>query len=335
LSALLFAFATPVSKLLLTNLSSFQLAGLLYLGAAVGVAPMLVAKKRRFALRSMNRKNWYRLLGAVGFGGIAGPVFLLMGLRMASASSVALWLNLELVFTAMLGWLLFHDHLGRFGWFGIGGVLTAGVLVSAGEGMAGIAAGSLVGLACLCWGMDNHLTALIDGITPASSTFVKGTVAGSINLLIGTLSQPLTATPAEMGAGLLLGALSYGASIVLYITAAQGLGATRGQALFAAAPFFGVILSVIILGESLSVYQVAAAVVLALALVIMFRDRHAHEHEHAPVTHEHMHRHDDLHHDHKHLGVPNKAMHSHPHTHASVRHSHPHWPDLHHRHKHT
>lgn len=333
-SALLFAFATPASKLLLANLSSFQLAGLLYLGAAIGVSPMVLTKKPGFDLRSVKRKDSYRLLGAVFFGGIAGPVFLLMGLRLASASSVALWLNLELVFTALLGRLLFRDQLGRFGWLGVAGVVMAGALVSASEGTTGIAAGLLVALACLCWGLDNHLTALIDGITPASSTFVKGTVAGSINLLIGVLSQPNMASSAEWMGGLALGAVSYGASIALYITAAQGLGATRGQSLFATAPFFAVLLSVIMLGESLTVYQSAAAGILGLALVVMFRDRHAHEHQHEPIAHEHRHRHDDLHHDHEHDGVPRKAMHSHPHSHPAVRHTHPHWPDLHHRHKH-
>jgi hypothetical protein len=39
-SAALFGAATPASKALLADLSPFQLAGLLYLGAALGVAPV-------------------------------------------------------------------------------------------------------------------------------------------------------------------------------------------------------------------------------------------------------------------------------------------------------
>src|SRR5947209_19444260 len=40
LSALLFGAATPAGKMLLGDFTPFQLAGLLYLGAAAGVAPV-------------------------------------------------------------------------------------------------------------------------------------------------------------------------------------------------------------------------------------------------------------------------------------------------------
>ena len=334
ISALLFATAAPVSKVLLADLSAFQLAGLLYLGGAIGVLPLVLRRSQRLSILKLNRKNQLRLLGAILLGGVAGPVFLLMGLKLASAASVSLWLNLELVFTALLGWLIFHDHLGRFGWIGIAGTVTAGVLLTADQGTTGVLAGSLVALACLCWGFDNHFTALIDGISPAYSTFVKGIVAGSSNLIIGITTQSLTAEPSVIGGGLILGAFAYGASIALYIAAAQRLGATRGQSLFATAPFIGVLLSVVLLGESLSMLQIIAALLLVGALLVMFRDRHAHEHSHEPMTHDHSHRHDDLHHDHPHEQTAQDGRHSHPHEHLPTVHSHPHWPDLHHRHSH-
>ncbi len=335
LSALLFATATPVSKLLLGNLTAFQLAGLLYLGAAIGVSPMILRREQRLSILKMNRQNRLRLGGAVLLGGVVGPVSLLLGLQFASAASVSLWLNLELMFTALLGWLIFHDHLGKFGWVGIVGTIAAGVLLSAEQGASGVLAGSLVALACVCWGFDNHFTALIDGISPAYSTFVKGIVAGSTNLLMGVLTQPFGAGVQDVLGGLLLGAFAYGISIALYIAAAQKLGATRGQSLFAAAPFIGVLLSVVLLGEHLSAYQIGAGLILVGSLIVMFRDKHEHQHTHEPLLHDHVHRHDDLHHDHDHEEPVSAGQHRHMHQHASVSHSHPHWPDLHHRHSHS
>ena len=44
LAAVLFGSASPLSKSLLNGTSPFQLAGLLYLGAALGVAPGLILK---------------------------------------------------------------------------------------------------------------------------------------------------------------------------------------------------------------------------------------------------------------------------------------------------
>ena len=333
-SALLFATATPISKLLLHGLTAFQLAGLLYLGAAIGVAPTLFKKGQRLSLFKLDRRNTLRLVGAIICGGVAGPVLLLFGLQLASASSVSLWLNLEVVATAMLGRLLFHDHLGKFGWLGVAGVVAAGVLLSAGEGVAGLWAGLLVAGACTCWGFDNHFTALIDGITPSQSTFWKGLIAGAVNLMIGLFAQPYSASGAVTLAALALGILAYGASITLYITAAQGMGATRAQMFFASAPFIGVALSALILGESITTIQIVAAGILATSLSLLFRDQHQHAHEHEALSHEHTHSHDDSHHNHEHEDLDRSKRHSHWHDHEPVEHSHPHWPDLHHRHSH-
>lgn len=335
LAAALFGAATPASKALLKSLSVLQLAGLLYLGAVVAVS---IESMRQQSWRSplkMSPVNRWRLIGAVVLGGIMGPVLLLLGLQVASAGSVSLWLNLELVATAVLGRLLFHDHLGRFGWLGVAGVVFAGLLLGYHEGTAGIWAGLLVAGACVCWGFDNHFTALIDGITPTQSTFWKGLVAGTTNLAIGIMLEPLSAPTGDIIWALAIGALSYGASIALYITAAQGLGATRAQLFFASAPFFGLVLSAIFLNESISFLQGTAALVLAGSLAVLFRDQHDHYHHHHRIAHEHSHRHDDAHHTHVHEGMDPSTRHTHWHEHELIEHKHPHWPDLHHRHDHN
>jgi drug/metabolite transporter (DMT)-like permease len=331
LSAALFGAATPASKHLLRELHPFALAGLLYLGAAIAVAPLAL---RRRAWR-LDRRNALRLGGAVFFGGVLGPVLLLLGLRLASAASVSMWLNLEMVATAVLGVLLFRDHLGRWGWLGAAGVVLACAVLSHEEGTAGPAAGLLVAAGCICWGLDNHLTALIDGITPTQSTLCKGLVAGSVNLGIGLTLAPLQASVGTIGVTLCVGGLCYGASIALYITAAQQTGATRAQMVFASAPFFGVAFSALALGESLSAGQLGAGALLIGSLVFLFRDRHSHEHVHPELTHTHMHRHDDDHHNHVHPDLPPSTRHSHEHEHERIVHAHPHWPDLHHRHDHA
>ncbi|MGL4650790.1 MAG: DMT family transporter, partial [Caldilineaceae bacterium] len=204
-AAALFGSATPLSKALLETLPPVQMAGLLYLGAALGVLPLLFrrprtadggrAPTRRLRLPwQMDRVTQRRLAGAVLFGGVLGPILLMLGLQLAAAGSVSLWLNLEAVATALLGFFLFRDRLDRLGWLGAAGIVAASLLLSWGEGAAGLRAGLLVALACLCWGADNHLTALIDGISPAESTFWKGTVAGSVSLgaalLIGGTMWP-------------------------------------------------------------------------------------------------------------------------------------------------
>jgi drug/metabolite transporter (DMT)-like permease len=334
LSAALFGAATPASKWLLGELTPLQLAGLLYLGAALGVTPALAAA-RSVPLPRTRQGGWL-LVGAIGFGGILGPVLLLLGLSLASAASVSLWLNLELAATAVLGVWLFHDRLGAGGWLGAAAAVGAGVLLSLGEGAAGLAAGGLVAAACVCWALDNHWTARLDALPPSATTFWKGVVAGATNLALGLALAPFPASASAVGFALGTGVLSYGASITLYVISAQAIGATRAQVLFASAPFFGVGLAALWLGEPVTLVQGAAAGVLALSVALVMRDRHAHPHEHRALAHVHWHRHDDGHHDHAHEGgEPQGALaHSHWHEHEPVRHAHPHWPDLHHRHRH-
>lgn len=334
LSAMLFAGAAPAGKVMLASLPPFQLAGLFYLGAALGVSPLIVKSAAAREPWSFSATTFKRLSVALIFGGVLAPVFLLLGLKAASASSVSMWLALEAVFTAVIARLVFREHLGKVGWISVALATGAAVLLSVQEGTSGLLAGCLSALACLCWGIDNNSTAIIDGISPARITFLKGLAAGSTNFILGMIFEPHVLTLETIGQALLVGALAYGLSLTLYITAAQQLGATRSQMIFATAPFFGVVFSAIFLREALTGMQFAAGGVMGLAIYLLMNDQHAHHHEHEEMEHIHMHSHDDEHHNHSHPGQPQHLRHSHWHHHQPHSHTHPHWPDLHHRHNH-
>lgn len=334
LAALLFGMAAPLSKALLANLNYFLLAGLLYLGAAVGLSPISLSRSR-VKIGQIDDKNFLRIVGSVVFGGILGPVFLLLGLKIANAASVSLWLNLELVATAVLGWLFFKDYLDIQGWIGVGGAMLAGVLITIHEGHSGLLAALFIILACICWGLDNHYTALIDAITPTQMTIIKGLGAGSLNCVIGIFVSPGMPEFKILAWALVVGVFCYGLSIVLYITAAHSLGATRSQILFSSAPFFGAFFSVVLLSERLSWIQIIAAFILAFSIVSIILQKHSHAHGHLEIEHIHWHRHDDAHHDHEHVSPVVPRGHVHFHQHKELRHSHFHFPDLHHRHDHS
>ncbi len=335
LSGLLFGVATPFSKLLLDGLNSFQLAGLLYLGAAVAMFPYIFRKNNSLTLL-FHSGSRMKTLGIIFFGGFLGPVLLLFGLKTANAASVSIWLNMELVATAILGVLIFKDTLDRNTWIGVILTIIAGIVTSLGEGPSGIISALLITAACISWAVDNHLTALTDGASPQSVTFLKGVVAGSVNLLIGSLiaNEPLKF--GSVGPALLVGIFSYGFSIMLYVTSAQNLGATRGQILFSTAPLWGVILSYIFYHESFQWVHVISIVLLALAVIVTYILKHKHLHTHVEMEHIHFHQHADGHHNHQHedKSIPAGKWHSHVHKHNPLAHEHPHFPDLHHRHGH-
>ena len=329
----MFGAATPLCKPLLRELSPNALAGLLYLGAAAALAPW--ALRQGFPSVAQSGVNLARLAGVVIFGGVLAPVMLLAALAHAPAGSVALWLNLEVVATALLALAFFREHLTARGALAIGIVCAASALLAlpSHAGGASPAALLLVTAACLCWALDNNWTARIDAFTPAQSSFAKGLVAGGVNLAIG-LAGGGVITPVTAVAALGLGAASYGLSLVLLVSAAQQLGAARSQLAFATASFWGIALAWLLLGEPVLPMQLGAGAGMALALVLLHRESHGHWHRHDSVTHRHAHRHDDGHHTHPHPeGLPERS-HSHEHHHAAQEHVHPHRPDLHHRHPH-
>jgi len=308
------------------------LAGLLYLGAAIGVLPLAVS--RPVSGQGADAANVFRLIGAVALGGCVAPVFLLVGLARAPAASVALWLNMEVVATTILAWLFFREHLDLRTVVAVGGVLIASTLLAAPSGLGAASAALAVAVACVCWGVDNNLTSLIDGFTPAQYTLVKGVVAGLWNLALGVARErPVLEWRIALPA-LAVGAVAYGLSLVLYVSGAQQLGAARSQMLFAASPFLGTVLCWAVLGEPVGALQVVAGCVMLISIGTLVSARHGHPHAHGKTVHTHSHRHDDGHHAHAHPGLPADTQHTHPHVHEPIIHAHVHASDLHHRHGH-
>ena len=330
LAAVLFGISAPAASRLAGDMSAFTLAGLLYLGAAIAVLPFL---GRVRPTRAAVRRGASRLATAVVFGGAVGPVLLAAGLAHAPAASASLLLNLELVFTTLLAFFIFREHIGRRVVLGTVLVFVAGVVLGW-SGSADLRWGALfIAGACLCWGIDNCVTANLDELAPAHITLVKGVVAGSANLAIALVMVGVPAGWPMLGA-LLVGGFGYGASITLWVAGARDLGAARGQLVFATAPFVGAIVAWTAFSDAVSGRQLVSLLIAAVGVSFVLRSEHAHEHVHHAVEHDHEHVHDDGHHDHAH---PNESVtrHQHVHRHEALVHVHPHVPDLHHRHEHT
>ncbi len=325
LAAVLFGAATPATKLVVDNIGAVTLAGLLYLGAAAAVAPFAVREQRPMP----TRRQRSRLLLAVGFGGGLAPVLLVLALDRTPAGTVSLFLNLELVATAVIARAFLQEQIGRRA--GVGIVIVAlGGVVLAGTSDAGVVFGAvLVAAACVCWGIDNAITASLDGYSPSQITLAKGVVAGSVNLLLGlVLHTAPTAT--IVVAALAIGALGYGVSITMWITGARLVGAARGQVIFALAPFVGVLLAWPINGDRLTVSTVIAFAVSLVGVVVVATSHHAHVHTHTQVEHIHPLDLSDAHHR---LGTI-EILDGTRHRHLVLSHEHEHLPDIHHRHTH-
>ena len=337
LAAALFGASTPFAKLLVGELSPALLAGLLYLGSGVGLGLVRCARDRGWTPSGLRPPEWPWLMGAIGFGGVLGPVALMVGLTRTSGATASLLLNLEAVLTALIAWLVFRENAGRRVVLGMLAIVAGGVVLSWPDRPAGTAGwqGPLaIAAACLCWAIDNNLTRKVSASDALFIAASKGIIAGTVNAALAlSLGAALPPMP-MLFAATALGLLGYGISLVLFVLALRGLGTARTGAYFSTAPFIGAAVALAFPGEAADAAFWLAAGLMAAGVWLHLTEHHEHEHTHEPLEHSHRHVH-DAHHRHEHdFDWDGREPHTHLHRHAALVHRHPHFPDIHHRHRH-
>ena len=342
LSAVLFGASTPFAKLLLGGVDPWMMAGLLYLGAGVGLAVVSLA---RGALRlpateaKLRRSDAPVLALVILMGGVLGPVLLMFGLARSDGASASLLLNLEGLATMGIAWVVFRENVDRRLLFGAFAILAGAALLSWPTPLlqtrASLQWGSLlISAACLCWGIDNNVSRKLSSADPVQIAMLKGLVAGGVNLFLALLNGAALPPVATVLAAGVVGFFGYGVSLVLFVLGLRALGTARTSAYFSLAPFVGALLAVAMLGDPLTGRLMVAGVLMGAGLWLHLSERHEHEHVHGETAHDHLHVHDE-HHQHVHgPDAPAGEPHAHWHRHAPMRHRHPHYPDLHHRHPH-
>jgi drug/metabolite transporter (DMT)-like permease len=274
------------------------------------------------------------LAAVVLFGGMLGPLLLMLGIARTDASSASLLLNLEGLATMVIAWVVFRENVDRRLLAGALSILAgAAVLSWRGRGFSVDGGSVFIVGACLAWGIDNNLTRKLSAADPVVTAMIKGLAAGAVNTAIAVANgAPLPSTATLLGSAI-LGFVAIGVSLVLFIRALRHLGTARTGAYFSLAPFIGALVAIVLLHEPVTPTLLLAGVLMGIGLWLHLAERHEHGHLHDALEHEHNHAHGDGHHDHSHDG-PVTEPHSHPHRHRRVRHAHVHYPDLHHRHSH-
>ncbi len=112
-AALLYAISTPFSKILLKEIPPVFMAGLLYLGAAIGMCLLkCFSKGKKKEGKPFTHKDFPYLIGMVVLD-ILAPVFLMIAISRSSAESVSLLNNFEIVATSLIALLLFKEKISQ------------------------------------------------------------------------------------------------------------------------------------------------------------------------------------------------------------------------------
>ena len=336
LAAVFYAINTPVSKFLLNNVTPTFMAAFLYLGAGVGVGIMYLfhIKKEEKAER-LTKQDLPYTIGMIVLD-IAAPIFLMIGIKMGTASNASLLGNFEIVVTTLMALLIFKEQVSGKLWIAIGFITLSSIVLSfEGSGSFQFSIGSLfVILATCCWGLENNCTRKISDKSTYEIVLLKGIFSGGGSFTIAMVLGEKIPEMIYIAIVMLLGFVAYGLSIFLYIRAQRNLGAAKTSAYYAVAPFIGSFLAFVVNGEKLAVeYFIGLALMLVGTVFVVYDtmiNHHLHGHTHTIVhthngvththmiTHEHEHNHfgNEEGHDHKHEDYINSQEHKLAHIHG-------------------
>jgi len=210
---------------------------------------------------SVRKGDFLMLVPMVLFGAVLAPISFMAGLSRTAASSASILSVSENAFTVLLAAALLGERLRAAELPPLVATLTGVAVLSwagAGDGGVGDPIGNaLIVTACLLWSVDNLISRILS---------VRGDpleLAGLKSLLGG---GALTALAPAMGVEIklelshvllltVLGFVSIGSSLVLYMAALHHIGAGRTSVIFASSALFGVVFAMILLGERLSFQQ--------------------------------------------------------------------------------
>jgi drug/metabolite transporter (DMT)-like permease len=335
LAALLFGATVPILKPAIAGAGAFASGSLLYLGAAICSGLLLMFRRRRTDSGLLRGPVLIRLLVVALLGAVCAPALLISGVKRTDAATTSLLLTLETPFTLMLARLFFREYFGRRAIVAAALILCGGLWLTAGPPATGNSAVgiALVAAAMMAWALDNAVSRTLADLDPVAVVALKGLIGAVVSGAVAVAMRESLPPPQAAAVVFAMGAIGYGVSLQLYLRAQTLVGAGRTASVFAAAPFVGTAVA-LLLGAPWPGWTFLAAGALVVAGVVLHvSEHHRHRHTHESAVHEHMHTHADGHHTHVHDPLPTGA-HSHVHQHDGVTHEHEHGEDIHHRHRH-
>jgi drug/metabolite transporter (DMT)-like permease len=248
-----------------------------YLLAAVTLTPF--ARKSSFSLKG---RNSMLFTTSAICGAAIAPTLYFLGLQRTTASDTAILSNGEQVFTIVFAILFFRERPKKMDYVAILMILTGVIIVATNLDpsrlFVEISLGNLLVLgATVFWSIDNNVSKILtDKIEPAKLSQVKSIVGFfMIAAVVIALKIPLQIGIGQIPDLILLGTIGYGMSLYFFLKALQNIGTVKTIVVFSTAAVFGLFFAAIFLQEAISVYQIAAIIIMMSGIYLMNRNDNA------------------------------------------------------------
>lgn len=274
MAAVFYAINVPFSKILLLYISPVFMAGLLYLGAGIGIGTVYLFRKNNESKDvRLGKKDLPYTIGMVLLD-VFAPILLMLGIKYGSSSNASLLGNFEIVATSLIALFIFKEKISWRLWLAILFITAASIILSF-ESCVGFdfSMGSLFVIgATICWGLENNCTRKISDKSTYQIVTIKGVCSGLGSVIVSVSTGEINFTAKYIPFAMLLGFVAYGLSVFTYVRAQRNLGAAKTSAFYAVAPFIGAFLAFVLLNENLSARFLFALFVMILGTGVVVYD---------------------------------------------------------------
>ncbi|WP_455285979.1 DMT family transporter [[Eubacterium] cellulosolvens] len=286
-SALLFGVGITLCKMLLGSASPLvvaavtNLAGGLFLACA-GLLPgsakvaswlkLPTSRKTRFG-----RRDIVIVLLIVLFGAVLAPSLYFFGLNETTAVSASFLGNTETLFTIGIAFIFLGERGRRKDYTAMALLVIGAVVVTTNldferlDTLGAVFGNLLVVTGCLFWGIDNNLSRLLTVRRSLLQIGLTKQILGGALLLVITwiFGLGFVASPVSIAYIAIVGVLSAGLSLLLFLFSLQEIGAMKTGVTFSMSSLFGVVSAFLILRESISVLQILAGILMLFAIYVL------------------------------------------------------------------
>ena len=276
-SAALFGSVFTVAKVPLATVDPLVLSALVYVIAGFSLMPFA-----KISFKFDTRCDYIYFLIITVSGGITAPVLLLYGLQQTNASDASILANGEVIFTIILSAIFFGEKpKGKIGLFSIVLIIIGLFIATTNLKFSGnilqINAGNLMILfSTSLWALDNNVSRrLTSTASPAKIAMLKSLFGGLVLLTISiVLGKGSAITGIELDLWLLitiLAILGFGGALLLFLHGIKRIGTVKTMSIFSMVPIFGIVIAAVVLGESVSIFQMIATGLIIAGILIMTR----------------------------------------------------------------
>lgn len=205
---------------------------------------------------------WLRVFGIASINSVLPFVLFAWGAERAPAGIGAITNAMTVMFTALVAFLFYGEHIGSRRWIGlVAGFVGVAILASDHIAGASVGAAALAGTAAaLCYGFGiNFVRHYLAGMPPAA-TAAANLASGALLLApLAIYTWPQHPIPAASWlSAVLLGVLCTGVAFVFYYRLIARIGAPRTATVTYLIPLFGVIWAWLLLGERVTLGMLLA-----------------------------------------------------------------------------